>query len=178
MTPVTHPKTLLVPLLRGELSREERESTERHVVSCAECRSEAAALSRLLGELRQSMPEPPEVDWRRYRAELRTKLEARRGGTSPGSARSRLIPAAAALALAALVLVVALRSGPPEGTPGDEPVAGAPRLARRGATPRVAPPHVASAQSAAPSEDPAEEDLDLLEDFEVIRDLDRVMAAG
>jgi anti-sigma factor RsiW len=176
MTTATHPKTLLVPLLRGELSSEERESTERHVVSCVECRSEAAALRRLLGELREAMPEPPEIDWRRYRAELRTKLEARRGDASPGSAWSRLIPAAAAFALAALVLVVALRSGPPEGTPGEEP--GAARLARRGATPRVAPPNVASPQSAVPSEDAADEDLDLLEDFEVIRDLDRVMAAG
>jgi hypothetical protein len=71
---------------------------------------------------------------------------------------------------------VALRSEPREGTPGDQEDAA--RLARRGATSRVAPPHVATARTAVPSEDPAEEELDLLEDFEVIRDLDRVMAAG
>jgi hypothetical protein len=122
------------------------------------------------------MPEPPEVDWRCYRAELRTKLEARRWCTSVGLSWSRLIPVAATLALAALVLVVALRFEPREGTPGDE--AGASRLVRRDATSHVAPPHVPTARTTAPSEDPAEEDLDLLEDFEVIRDLDRVMAAG
>jgi hypothetical protein len=60
--------------------------------------------------------------------------------------------------------------------PGDE--AGAARLVRRDASSHVAPPHVAPAWTAAPSEDAADDELDLLEDFEVIRDLDRVMAAG
>ena len=73
-----HPDTDLVPYLRGELPPAERERVARHLEECPDCKQDTELLRDLLGNLAHAIGEPPTVNWARYRAELREKLEARR----------------------------------------------------------------------------------------------------
>ena len=73
-----HPETDLVPYLRGELPPAERERVARHLEECPDCKQDTELLRDLIGNLAHFVGQPPEVNWARYRAELREKLEARR----------------------------------------------------------------------------------------------------
>lgn len=77
-----HPETEIVPYLRGELNAADRERLTRHLDTCAECRQTASTYQALLEDLSRAIPAPPEVHWGRYRAELRDRLERRRGAAS------------------------------------------------------------------------------------------------
>src|SRR2546422_526577 len=73
-----HPDTDLVPYLRGELAPAERERVARHLEECPDCRQATEQLRDLLDQVARSIGQPPDVNWARYRAELREKLDARR----------------------------------------------------------------------------------------------------
>src|SRR6266478_5568389 len=72
-----HPERDLVPFLRGELAAADRERVDRHLVACARCRAAAEGYRRLLDDLARSAPLAPAVHWRRYRAEVRERIERR-----------------------------------------------------------------------------------------------------
>lgn len=73
-----HDETAIVPYLRGELGDAERRELEAHLAACADCRAVADDFSAVLATL-AAEPEAPAVHWGAYRAELRGKLDARRG---------------------------------------------------------------------------------------------------
>ncbi len=113
-----HPEVELIPFLRGELTPAERERVERHLGECPRCGESAAELAGLLRDLKASAPEPPEIDWRRYRAELRTRLAEREERRSRW-ALPRLVPAAGLAAVAALALLLLLRPATQQDTSGE-----------------------------------------------------------
>jgi anti-sigma factor RsiW len=78
MVTTPHPDALLVAYLRGELAESDRRSVADHVAACSECARAVEDFQRILGDLGSSLPQPPQVHWGAYRAELREKLEARR----------------------------------------------------------------------------------------------------
>lgn len=156
----THPEADLAPYVHGELSGAERERIERHLAGCPACRASAEEFRAVLDHLRTSAPEPPPVDWRHYRAELRRKLARRSSQRWRRPALPRLAPALAAAALAAAVALFGWR--------------------HEGGSTRVAadlPPF----EQAAIGRDldllqrySMVENLDLLEDLDVIENLDRL----
>jgi anti-sigma factor RsiW len=151
-----HPDTDLVPYLRGELPPAERERVARHLEECPDCKQDTELLRDLLGNLAHAIGEPPEISWPRYRAELRVKLEARRG-LSPWWRRP--MPLALSASLAGVLLLVAVWGGheltKSRDTLGPEEVAIGSELGLLQEIRTV-------------------ERLDLLEDFEVINNLDRL----
>jgi anti-sigma factor RsiW len=151
-----HPDTDLVPYLRGELPPAERERVARHLEECPDCKQDTELLRDLLGNLAHAIGEPPEISWPRYRAELRAKLEARRA-LVPWWRRP--MPLALSASLAGALLFVAVWGGreltkSPDGI-GPEEVAIGSELGLLQEIRTV-------------------ERLDLLEDFEVITNLDRL----
>src|SRR5258705_1449205 len=103
-----HPDTDLVPYLRGELAPAERERVARHLEECPDCRQDTEELRDLLDQVARSIGQPPDVNWARYRAELREKLEARRARRawwwSP-------VPVALSASVAGVLLLVAVWTG-------------------------------------------------------------------
>lgn len=142
-----HLTTDLIAYVMNDLSPTERARVESHLAACAECRGQREVFRTLLDGLRASTPAPPEVHWGRWRTDLRARLEAR---TARSHWWRRPVPAALAVGMAAaLVAVVWL---------GDD---GASRRAELAAVEEM----VLSDRL---------ETLDLLEDLEVIRNLDRL----
>ena len=151
-----HPDTDLVPYLRGELPPAERERVARHLEECPDCKQDAEVLRDLLGNLAHAIGEPPEISWPRYRAELRAKLEARRA-VVPWWRRP--MPLALSASLAGVLLLVAVWGGR--------------ELTRTHDT--IGPEEVAiGSELGLLQEIRTVERLDLLEDFEVINNLDRL----
>lgn len=72
-----HPDGELIGFLRGELAPAARASVEQHLEACPECRASLADFRDVLEGIAETLPEPPPVNWPRYRAELRAKLAAR-----------------------------------------------------------------------------------------------------
>ena len=105
-----HPRTELIPYLRGELPPVERESVETHLAGCRACRAERDAFAELLLDLRRSIPETPPLDWARWHADLRARLRRR-------ARRPWLAPRPEMVVAEALMLmepVEALAAGLPE----------------------------------------------------------------
>jgi len=151
-----HPDTDLVPYLRGELPPAERERVARHLEECPDCKQDTELLRDLLGNLAHAIGEPPEISWPRYRAELRVKLEARRG-FSPWWRRP--MPLALSASLAGVLLLIAVWGGR--------------ELTKSPDT--LGPEEVAiGSELGLLQEIRTVERLDLLEDFEVINNLDRL----
>ncbi len=149
-----HPDTDLVPYLRGELPPAERERVARHLEECPDCKQDTELLRDLLGNLAHAIGQPPTVNWARYRAELREKLEARRAHV--GWWR-RPMPLALSASLAGVLLFVAVWGGREMSRPTDP----------------VGPDEVVMAQEFGLLQDlRTVERLDLLEDLEVLRNLD------
>ena len=69
-----HPETELIAYLKDELAPASRETMTRHLDGCAECRDTLAAFRKLLDGVAATAAPP--VQWPRYRAELRLRLEA------------------------------------------------------------------------------------------------------
>ena len=154
-----HPDTDLVPYLRGELAPAERERVARHLEECPDCRQDTEQLRDLLDQVARSIGQPPDVNWARYRAELREKLDARRARRawwwSP-------VPVALSAGVAGVLLLVAVWTGFQMKT-GGEPF-----------TPEEAS---LGSELGLLQEYQVVEQLDLLEDLDVIGNLDG-LAAG
>jgi len=151
-----HPDTDLVPYLRGELPPAERERVARHLEECPDCKQDTELLRDLLGNLAHAIGQPPTVNWARYRAELREKLEARRAHV--GWWR-RPMPVALSASLAGILLFVAVWGGR--------------ELTKR--PDAIGPEEVAiGSELGLLQEIRTVERLDLLEDLEVITNLDRL----
>jgi anti-sigma factor RsiW len=153
-----HPDVDLVPYLRGELTPGERERIARHLEECPDCRQDTEQLRDLLGDVARSIDEPPPINWTRYRAELREKLEARRA--RPWWWR-RPVPLALSASLAGLLLIVGVWGG---------------RQMLTGPDPLTVDEAVLGEQLPLLQQYQLVESLDLLEDLEVIRNLDGLAA--
>lgn len=159
-----HVEELLVAHARGELGGDERARVEAHLPGCAACRGALQGYARILAELARTAPPAPPMHWGAYRAELRDKLERR---TARSGARwSRVVRPAPALVaaglLAALIYAGLPGSGRGPGGPdllaADDPVLGS-RLDMIDRLEVV-------------------RQLDLLEDFNVIVELDHLTGPG
>ncbi|MGH7303281.1 MAG: zf-HC2 domain-containing protein [Candidatus Rokuibacteriota bacterium] len=149
-----HPDNDLVPYLRGQLPPAERERVARHLEECPDCRQDTELLRDLLGNLARAIGPPPDVNWARYRAELRVKLDARRGRIAWWR---RPMPVALSASLAGVLLLVAMWTG---------------RELSKSADP-TGPDEVVIGRELDLLQDlRTVERLDLLEDLEVIRNLD------
>lgn len=116
----------------------------------------------IIDELRRSAPEPPPVHWGAYRAELREKLEQRRG-RAWGGWTWRLRPVQVAIAAGFVAVLVYI------GLPGYSPLPSDPLLMENAvlASRLDIIDHLEVVQK-----------LDLLEDFDVIRRLDTLPPRG
>lgn len=151
-----HPETELGPYVRGELAPSERERVARHLEACPECRRDAEGVRALLTELGRSVPVVPAVNWGRYRAELRLKLDARRARRRAWW--SRPLPLALSASLAGVLLFFAVWNG--WRSPGVEPM-----------TPEET---TIARRLDLLQQYSVVERLDLLEEFDVIRSLDQL----
>ena len=155
-----HPETELIPFLRGELAPADHDRVATHVAACAECRG-AIEESRLVLDALAARRTAPALDWGAYQAEVRAKLAAgprRRWWTRP----------APTLAAAAVLSVVILAG-----------VHGVQRLTeeRRPADVVAMDETALGAQLPLLREYRVVERLDMLEDLDVIRQLDRLNGA-
>ena len=159
-----HPETELIAYLKDELSPPARETVERHLEGCAECRNTLADFRTLLASVARHST--PALAWPRYRAELRLRLESERARRRfPWWRRPFPIAVSAGLAAAVLVLVVLApsawrderRARTVDGLSGFEEAVLGTRLDMLRQYPIV-------------------ERLDLLEDLDVIRQLDGLEA--
>ena len=93
-------KELLIDYLYGELTPADRESFDRHLSSCAECRDEIAGLRGTRTYLESWAPPEPELDFQMVRGPQR--FGARRWGFSPawGMAAAALLVGAVSAAIA------------------------------------------------------------------------------
>ena len=116
----------------------------------------------IIAELRRTAPEPPPVHWGAYRAELREKLEHRRGQAWAGWTW-RLRPVQVAIAAGFVAVLVYI------GLPGYSSLPNDPVLMENAvlATRLDMIDHLEVVQK-----------LDLLEDFDVIKSLDSVPPRG
>jgi anti-sigma factor RsiW len=155
-----HPDVDLVPYLRGELTPAERERIARHLEECPDCRQDTEQLRDLLGDVARSIGEPPSINWTRYRAELREKLEARRARPAWAWWRQP-VPLALSASLAGILLIVGVWGG---------------RQMLTGPDPLTVDEAVLGDRLPLLQEYQLVERLDLLEDLEVIRNLDGLAA--
>jgi len=116
----------------------------------------------VIAELRRSAPEPPPVHWGAYRAELREKLEQRRGRAWAGwTWRLRLVQVAIAAGFVAVLVYIGL---PGYGSMPSDPV--------------LMENVVLASRLDMIDQLEVVQKLDLLEDFDVIRSLDSLPRRG
>jgi anti-sigma factor RsiW len=150
-----HPERELTDYVAGGLPAPARARVDAHLAICAACRRSVDESRSVLAGLAAGVPEPPPLDWGRYQAELRARRQA-----APRRAWwARPVPAilAAGVATAALLLGVHGLDRAGDRTIVEERELGA-RL------PLLRQYHVV-------------ERLDLLEDLDAIRHLDRLGGA-
>jgi hypothetical protein len=116
----------------------------------------------VITELRRSAPEPPPVHWGAYRAELREKLERRRGRGWAGWTWRRH-PAQVAIAAGFIAVLVYI------GLPGYSPMP---------SDPAVMDNVVLASRLDMIDQLEVVQKLDLLEDFDVIKNLDSLPRRG
>jgi anti-sigma factor RsiW len=153
-----HPDGDLVAYLREELDGTDRDRVAAHVRACAECRDRLAAFDGVLLGLRRPIPDPPRVHWGHYRAQLRDRLADGRAEPASGWWWRRPLPLALSAMLAGMLLVVA--------------VDGVRRQRAEG--PVALEETVLGGQLELLQTYPVVERLDLLENLDVIRQLDRL----
>ena len=152
-----HPDTELTGYVTDALSPAGRARVAAHLDACADCRRAVEEGQTILANLAAGVPAPPPIDWGRYRADLRARVQAR----SRRAWWARPMPAVLAAGVATAVLLLAVHGldrRPGELAAVEETMLGA-RL------PLLQQYRVV-------------ERLDLLEDLEAIRHLDRLGAAG
>lgn len=152
-----HPDAELTGYVTDALPPAGRARVAAHLDACADCRRVVEEGRTVLADLAAGVPAPPPIDWDRYRAELRARVQA-------GPRRAwwtRPMPAVLAAGVATAVLLLAIHGldrRPGELAAVEETILGA-RL------PLLQQYRVV-------------ERLDLLEDLEAIRHLDRLGAGG
>ena len=150
-----HPDTELTAYVTDALPPAGRARVAAHLDARADCRRAVEEGRAVLADLATGVPAPPPIDWGRYRAELRARVQAR-----PRRAWwARPMPAVLAAGVATAVLLLAIHGldrRPVELAAVEETMLGA-RL------PLLQQYRVV-------------ERLDLLEDLEAIRHLDRLGA--
>lgn len=157
MTDRRHPDAELTGFVTGALPPAARARVAGHLESCVDCQRTVQEIRAVLTTLAREMPTPAAPDWTRYRAELRARLR-------PTAARAwwaRPLPAIVAAGVAALVLLV--------GTYGFD---------RRPGELATAEETMLGAQLPLLREYRVVERLDLLEDLDAIRELDRLGNGG
>ena len=153
-----HPETELIPFLRGELPPADHDRVAVHVASCPECRGAIEESRLVLDALAARRAPAPPVDWGRYQAELRARVDARprrRWWARPVPT----LAAASMLAAGVLLGVHGLQRA------GDD---------RRPAETIAMDETALGAQLPLLREYRVVERLDMLEDLDVIRQLDRL----
>ncbi len=159
-----HPKTELVPFVRGELNAEEHNRVQHHLDGCVQCRDSMDALSATLQLVATRLDELPTPEWSAYRRELRMKLaqrnEAQLRWWRPGVIWASL--ATASVGIAALILALSMRPSSPSVTPGVDQLA---------MEQQAEPVDVGLLRNY-----PVVEQLDLLENYDVIEHLDQLPA--
>jgi anti-sigma factor RsiW len=152
-----HPETELIPFLRGELAPADGERVAAHLAACVACRQATEESRAVLEALAARQPAPPPVDWGRYQADVRARASTR-------SRRwwARPVPTLATAALLTVGVLVGVR--------------GLERLSedRRPTDAVVLEETALGAQLPLLREYRVVERLDMLEDLEVIRQLDRL----
>ena len=102
-----HPETELIAYLKDELEHASRATVARHLDGCAACRDTLAAFRTLLDGVAATAAPP--LQWARYRAELRLRLDA---PTEPWRRRwawwRRPWPVATSAGLAAAVVALVI----------------------------------------------------------------------
>lgn len=158
-----HPTHELIAHLRGELGADEAAAVARHLEGCPQCRRERDGFQTLLASLSRTAPPPPELDWGRWGAELRARLEA--GGGRAGwlaGRRPAWVGLTLGLGLLAAGLTVPLGLGPGRAPEPPEPIAMDETLVGR--------------RLDLLRDYRLIERLELLEDIEIISQLDRLAA--
>jgi anti-sigma-K factor RskA len=157
-----HPETKLTGYVTETLPPAERARVAAHLDACADCRRAVEESRTVLAELAAGVPSPPPIDWGRYRADLRARVQAGPRRAYPRRAWwARPMPAVLAAGVATAVALLAIHGldrRPGELAAVEETMLGA-RL------PLLQQYRVV-------------ERLDLLEDLEAIRHLDRLGAGG
>ncbi|MEX2221699.1 MAG: zf-HC2 domain-containing protein [Candidatus Rokuibacteriota bacterium] len=153
-----HVDELLIDHVRGELEGEERRRVDAHLDACAPCRATRERFAGLMTALARTAPPAPPIHWGAYRAELRERLE--RGGSRAGARWSWLVRPAPALVAAALVAVLVV-AGLPGGRPGPP-------------DPLALDNTILASQLDMIARLEVVQQLDLLEDFNVIGELDEL----
>ena len=155
-----HPESDLVPYLRNELAPPDRDQVTSHLEECPDCRQTVEEFGQLLSELGQSIPEPPPLHWGHFQAELRERLSSAR--ERAGVERWWWRPASLTLAagMVAILLLFTMQGGLHQGRPADDLMA--------------FEEAVIGSRLELLRQNALVEKLDLLEDLEVIRQLDRL----
>lgn len=104
MTDLGHPDAELTAFATGGLPPAERARVAAHLDDCASCRRTVEESRVVLTALAREIPAPAPPDWRRYRAELRARLQP----PTPGRWWARPLPAMVAAGVATAVLLVAV----------------------------------------------------------------------
>ena len=153
-----HPETELIPYLRGELAPADHDRVAAHVTGCAECRQATEESRAVLQALAARQAAPPPVDWGRYQAEVRERAAAR----LPRRWWTRPVPRLAGAAMLTVMLLVGVR--------GLQRLTDEPRSADVATLEETA----LGAQLPLLREYRVVERLDMLENLDVIRQLDRL----
>jgi len=151
-----HPEGELTAYLTNALAPAERAHVEAHLQTCAECRRALEESRAVLAGL--AAPAVPEPEWGRYRAELRSRLDA----PTRRAWWARPMPAIVAAGLACIALVIAAQN----------------HQARRPVELAAVEETMLGARLPLLEQYRVVERLDLLEDLEAIRHLDRLGDGG
>jgi anti-sigma factor RsiW len=152
-----HPDTELTGYVTDALPPAERAAVAAHLEACPDCRRIVEESRAVLADLAANLPAAPPIDWGLYQADVRARVQTR--GSRAGWARPLPGILAAGLGVALVVLTVrGLDRRPTELATVEETVLGA-RL-----------PLLQQYQVV--------ERLELLEDLEAIRHLDRLGHGG
>jgi anti-sigma factor RsiW len=150
-----HPDTELTGYVTNTLPPAGRARVAAHLDACADCRRAVEEGRAALADLATGVPAPPPIDWGRYRAELRARVQAR-----PCRAWwARPMPAVLAAGVATAVLLLAIHG-----------------LDRRAVELAAVEETMLGARLPLLQQYRVVERLDLLEDLEAIRHLDRLGA--
>jgi anti-sigma factor RsiW len=106
-----HPEAELIAYVQGGLAEPDARRVADHLSACADCARAAEDFQRILRDLGSSVPQPPLIHWGAYRAELRSKLQARPEPRWGRQWLRRPIPLALSAAVAGVLLVLAFQSG-------------------------------------------------------------------